>query len=478
MRSFWLGVSSVLRVGSLALAFAVLAAACSDDVQGPSSDPQPPPASYLPPEIVAWLRSHARPFATAQPGGGSEDLEFLRDVIGDARIVALGEATHGTRDFFQMKHRILEFLVEEMGFNTFAIEATWPEANRVNDFVHTGRGDPVVLLSGLYFWTVATEEVRDMILWMRDHNRDPGSGPTVSFYGFDMQYPGMAIHNVLTYLEAVDAGAVPRASDAYACLLPFSNGPDGSFAAPPDAYATMSAGYRDACLDALREVHALLLERREAYEAASSAPAFAKAVRSARLAVQFEELQSQRIQPAAALRDRFMAENVLWLLEQAGPDAKIVLWAHNGHVADDPYYGGGGSMGHHLRAACGDDMVIAGFDFYMGEFQAVTRTDAGTLAGLNVQWVEPPPGDSYEHYFRAPGIERFALDLRGVPLDTPATSWLAGPRPMRFIGASFNRNLQQFSFQSVSLPRRFDLVFYFENTEAARGLYRRFPDSW
>ncbi len=110
------------------------------------SSPTPPPG----PEI-AWLRENAVEFRTAEPGGDYADLMPLEQIIGNARVVALGEATHGTREFFQMKHRILEFLVREMGFTTFGIEATWAEANRVNDYVHTGVGDPAVLLSNLYF---------------------------------------------------------------------------------------------------------------------------------------------------------------------------------------------------------------------------------------------------------------------------------------------------------------------------------------
>lgn len=186
------------------LTLAATVAACSDDSVGPSSGVAP---DSVAPEIRNWLRSEVHPFDTAEPGGGTGDLDFLRDMIGSARVVALGEATHGTHEFVAMKHRVLEFLVEEMGFNTFALEATWLESNGVNDFVHTGQGDPLVLLSGLYFWTCCPEEVLDMVEWMREHNRSPGNAPLVSFYGFDMQYPGMAIHNVLQFMGEVDITA-------------------------------------------------------------------------------------------------------------------------------------------------------------------------------------------------------------------------------------------------------------------------------
>ena len=109
-------------------------------------------------------------------------------------MVALGENTLGTRDFVEMKALILRFLVEEMEFDAFAIEATFPESERLDRYVRTGEGDSARLLTGLYFWTWRTESVLEMIEWMRSHN---ASGGDVGFYGFDMQFPGMAMWNVI-----------------------------------------------------------------------------------------------------------------------------------------------------------------------------------------------------------------------------------------------------------------------------------------
>jgi erythromycin esterase-like protein len=160
----------------------------------PTIDPQVRDAA------AEWLRANAIPFETTEPGSGFGDLMPLKELIGDARIVALGEATHGTHEFFQMKHRLVEFLVEEMGFNIFVIEANWPEANLVNGYVRTCEGDEVTLLAGLYFWTWNTQEVLDMIRWMCIRNQDPGDAPEVSFVGFDMQFQDEAIANVTSYL--------------------------------------------------------------------------------------------------------------------------------------------------------------------------------------------------------------------------------------------------------------------------------------
>lgn len=140
--------------------------------------------------VTEWIRTNAIRLQTPVAGHGFADMQPLKKVIGDARIVSLGEATHGTREFFQLKHRMLEFLATEMGFSIFSIEANMPEAYKLNDYVLNGTGDPVKLIKGMYFWTWDTQEVLDMVLWMREFNKS-GKG-RVEFTGFDMQTPAVA----------------------------------------------------------------------------------------------------------------------------------------------------------------------------------------------------------------------------------------------------------------------------------------------
>src|SRR5205085_9395469 len=129
-------------------------------------------------------------------------MQPLKKVVGDARIVALGEATHGTREFFQLKHRMLEFLATQMGFTIFSIEASMPEAYRLNDFVLNGTGDPAKLIKGMYFWTWDTQEVLDMVMWMREFNKS-GKG-RVEFTGFDMQTPNVAAQIASEFVAKAD----------------------------------------------------------------------------------------------------------------------------------------------------------------------------------------------------------------------------------------------------------------------------------
>jgi erythromycin esterase-like protein len=178
---------------TLALALLLWPTAVSSNA--PTSDP-----------VVTWMKRTAKPFDTCAPRDDQRDLAFLDKLVGNAHIVALGEGTHGTSEFFQMKHRIVRYLATKKGFTVFAIEANMPEAYRVNDYVLTGRGDAKSLLNGMYFWTWNTQEVLDMIEWMRAYNA-AGKG-RIQFTGFDMQTPDTAAAIVRRALARVDTTAV------------------------------------------------------------------------------------------------------------------------------------------------------------------------------------------------------------------------------------------------------------------------------
>jgi len=424
----------------------------------PSADTQPGPSDVA----VSWLRQEAVPFDWIDPREPLDDLEPFRQMIGDARVVALGEATHGTREFFQMKHRFLRFLAERMGFTAFAIEATWPEANRLDDYVRLGQGDPAVLLSGLYFWTWNTESVLTMIRWMRTF--DEGGG-VLGFYGFDMQYPGMAIDNIERFVHAVDPASDAEFWQYLECLAQYANDARGRFPSP--GYAEQPVSYREACRQDLQWVEQTLVAREAAYSQASSPDAWARAVQSARVALQYEGSKAGR-----STRDEAMAANALWLLDQLGPRGKIVLWAHNAHVANLP-----GMMGRDLRDALGDDLVVVGFSFGRGSLTAVGM-EGSTYTGLATHTTGEPIGLSYEDHFQASGLPRFLLDLRNRDPQSPATSWLAGPRSFRSIGSVYDASKPDAYWYQSRLPDEFDIIVYIEDTTASFVLPFQYPSGF
>ncbi len=162
--------------------------------------------------VIDWIHSHAVLLKTPEAGNDFDDMRQLRALIGQAQIVSLGEATHGSREFFQLKHRMLEFLASELGFSIFSIEANMPEAYRLNDYVLEGKGDPAQLLRGMYFWTWDTEEVLAMIRWMHTFNRS-GKG-RIQFTGFDMQTSTVAASIVRDFTARYDAPFLPGVDEA------------------------------------------------------------------------------------------------------------------------------------------------------------------------------------------------------------------------------------------------------------------------
>jgi erythromycin esterase-like protein len=182
-------VATVFKWGRTVLLLFLLAV-----VTAQTTPDQPPPTE--------WIRSHAIALQTVEAGHGFDDMQPLAKIVGDSRIVALGEATHGTHEFFQLKHRMLEFLASQKGFTIFSIEANMPEAYRLNDFVLNGKGNPKQLLKGMYFWTWDTEEVLNMILWMREFNSSRKG--RIEFTGFDMQTPNVAMDTVRQFLLGRD----------------------------------------------------------------------------------------------------------------------------------------------------------------------------------------------------------------------------------------------------------------------------------
>ena len=188
---------------------------------------------------VAWLRKNAIPIQTVEAGHGFADLRPLGLVVGDARIVELGEATHGTREFFQLKHRLIEYLATQKGFTIFSIEANMPEAYRLNDYVLHGTGDPKELLKGMYFWTWNTQEVLDMILWMREFNQS-GKGH-IEFTGFDMQTPTVSMETVRKFISHHDPAYFSATVDPLYTELQRVQPPQSGFAVATASFPAQPA---------------------------------------------------------------------------------------------------------------------------------------------------------------------------------------------------------------------------------------------
>jgi erythromycin esterase len=413
---------------------------------------------------LSWLRRHAIPLTTVEAGHRFADLQPLKPVIGGARIVAMGEATHGTREFFQLKHRLLEFLVTEMGFTTFAMEANWPESLAVNDYVLHGRGDPAKVLAGLQFWTWNTEEVLDLIRWMRRYNEDGSHETKVTFAGFDAQFTALASTTINEYLTRVDPALAAEIAPRLAL-----------FEQEPRDYSAVSEADADTLRATAQDLAARLRTEERTYVARSTFQEWRFACQHACILRQVDEQRRAGNDAKARYlsRDRAMAENVAWLMEDEGPRSKMAVWAHNGHVARDPrgiFDGTAESMGMHLARRFDPELVVVGFAFGEGAFQAVV-TEANNRRPIREVTIGPPPDESLDAVLARTGIPVFVVDLRRV--DDDVAPWLREPCVTREIGAFFESPEEM--CETIVPAARYDLLAFIARTTRARPNPRLTP---
>lgn len=205
--------------------------------------------------LVGRLEDHVVPVERTASGGGMEDLKPLADVFADRRVVGFGEATHGTKEFFQLKHRLVRFLVTELDFRLFGLEANFSETLAIDDYVVSGEGDPEAALDGIYFWTWNTEEMLALIEWLRRYNEGQPLAEKVRFYGFDCQYTRGPARALGTFFERVDADYLDEIEDGIRLLASGRVGDD------PDELAMAATVAADP--------KARLADREDAYRSAT-----------------------------------------------------------------------------------------------------------------------------------------------------------------------------------------------------------------
>lgn len=410
-------------------------------------------------QVISWLRNHALTFDLLERDLNFADISDLKRLVGTARIVALGEATHGTRESLILAQAMLRMLVGEMGFNIVAVEAPWAEAALLNDYLQTGQGNPVKLLGNLRFWNWYTHEALGLVEWLRAYNRKANPGAGVSFHGFDMQFPSRVMRNVVAYLQDVDPAFAERATINYDRFRQYADARD-SYAAyvnsPPETKARCRAG--------LQEVYEELRDSYTRLKMLSGPGRLDQTLQCARLVLQAESLfSSTGVRRHNALRDRYMAENVSWLLSHAGQDARMLIYGHNVHVAKAAYIPGMHSMGSHLQRRYNKELLVIGHSFYEGNFVAFGH-DTASGPTIGTYQTLPPPEDSYERYLHKAGIPAMFVDLRHLDDSTPVGAELSRSRRFRFIGASYLSPELNNQYAEVSLPAMFDVIAYLEMT--------------
>jgi erythromycin esterase-like protein len=414
--------------------------------------------------------------------GSEGDYDALLELVGDARLVLLGEASHGTHEFYRERARITKRLIEERGFTAVAVEGDWPDADRVSRYVQGvgDDGDAEEALRGFRrfpTWMWRNAEVLDFVGWLRAHNEQlPSAQGAVGFYGLDLYSLGASMEAVVSYLEEVDPPAAVRARERYECLHPFAQDSSGYGQA-------MLLGVSEPCRR--RALEQLVELRRRAGEYLSSDGLVAEdrhflAEQNATVVANAEEYYRTMFGgPEASwnLRDRHMADTLDQLqvhLARHGGDGKIVVWEHNSHVGDarstEMAQRGELNLGQLMRERHAHDAVLVGFSTYTG-----TVTAASDWGGeAERKRVRPALEDSYEALLHATGIPAFLLcPLRG----SASNAALREPRLQRAIGVIYRpESERQSHWFAACVPQQFDALVHIDVTRAVEPLER--TGSW
>jgi protein-L-isoaspartate(D-aspartate) O-methyltransferase len=409
------------------------------------------------------IREVAEPF----PDIEAVELGPLLDRIGKAQVVLLGEATHGTSEFYQMRARITRELVERFGFTIVAVEADWPDAARVDHYI---RGTPISSGAEKAFtrfpvWMWRNQEVHDFVEWLRDHNEHIEELESrVGFYGLDLYSLTSSIHAVLRYLELVDPVAARIARERYGCLSPWQTDP------ATYGRAVLTGRFR-ACEDEVVGMLRDLLARHLEYTSADG-DRFLDAIQNARLvasAEQYYRIMYYGSVESWNLRDRHMFDTLKLILGFRGPDARAVVWEHNSHVgnaaATEMGARGEFNVGQLCRENFGLDAFLVGFGTDHGRVAAASDWDGP----MEIKEVRPAHAESYERLCHDSGVEAFLLHLR-EPARDEVLDELLPPRLERAIGVIYRPETELAShyFQAV-LPRQFDEYVWFDETGAVRS---------
>lgn len=412
------------------------------------------------PSVARLLRETVEPL---QGGVDDADVGALLERIGDARVVLIGEATHGTSEFYALRAHITKALIRSKGFTIVAAEADWPDAARLHRYARSLPPSPVPewrSFARFPTWMWRNHEVAGFVEWLREWNT--GHAP-VGFYGLDLYSMYRSIQLVVDYLDRVDPEAARTARQRYGCLTPWEG--------DPAVYgrAAVSGRYRTCEAEAVAMLRDLLA--REIDYASRDGEHFLDAVGNARVVANAEAYYRAMYYGGDASwnrRDQHMFETLESLLRFHGPQSKAILWEHNSHLGDAAAtqmgVQGQLNVGHLCRQAFGDRAYLIGFG-----------TDHGTVAAahdwdgpMEVMRVRPSHPQSYERLCHDSERPAFLLPLR-TPAREDVRAELMAPRLERAIGVVYrpDTELQSHYFHAV-LPLQFDEYVWIDQTRAVR----------
>ena len=393
-------------------------------------------------KIISQLNSIVVPLNSVELYSDYDGLDYLGKRTKHAKIVALGEVTHGSSEIFKMKTKIARYLIETCGFNVFAMEANMPEAYRLNDYVLRGKGDPKKLLAGMIFWTWNTQEVLDFIKWMRKYNVNHSK--KVMFAGFDMQYYSGAISELRRICIDCKAEYIVKSLNDLEVNLDKRNQVRNY---KITHYTKKEWQYFR------KEVYTLREFGNKNIKDPADKTWFLQCVRIIEQSITFS-----RNLKNMDYRDKCMAENLLWIANNTA-GSKIITWAHNWHIQKK-----GKVMGYYISKQIKQKYMVIGFAVNIGEYTALHLK---TLK-LSVYSLRTPPTNSYEYYLHLVGKPLFLLDFKRLNLNAESGKLFKKKLKFRSLGSVFYPR----EFYRQSIIGCFDMLVFIEKSSPTKLLQK------
>ncbi len=416
-------------------------------------------------ELPDLIRQSAEPL----PDIDDDRFGAFFDKFGDARVVCLGEASHGTSEFYRARAEISKRLISHHGFNIVAVEADWPDAATIDRYIRhrEPREGEQKAFERFPTWMWRNREFDAFIRWMRRHNHGREYADMTGFYGLDLYNMSMSMRAVIDFLEEEDPEAAKVAKQRYGCLDPWADEPQRYGAmALYEGYAQCEAPVTQMLMDLMqRQFEGMSEECDEWLDAAANA-------RVVKNAEAYYRVMYRGAAESWNLRDTHMFETLEQLLDAKGPNSKAIVWAHNSHIGNAAYTEMGQVRGEHnigqlVKERLDARARLVGFGTHTGTVAAADDWDEP----MQIKAVNPSLPDSYERVAHESRLGRFLLDLRPEEIGRDIREALMEPRLERFIGVIYRPDTERWShYSQCILPRQYDGWVWFDETKAVTPL--------
>ena len=407
----------------------------------------------------------------AEPLPDIDDPAFgaMFDRFGDARIVLLGEASHGTSEFYRARGAISRRLIEHHGFNVVAVEADWPDAATIDRTVRhrEWRSGELIAFQRFPTWMWRNREFDSFVHWLRSHNSRLAYDRMCGFYGLDLYNLSGSMQAVIDFLDEKDPELSEVAHRRYGCLEPWADN--------PAAYGRHSLleGYARCEVGVVRMLKDLLQKQIDCF--GEECDEWLDAAANARLVKDAEAYYRVMYRGSAEswnLRDTHMFDTLNMILDAKGPNSKAIVWAHNSHIGNAAYTDMGQrrgelNIGQLVQERFDARARLIGFGTHSGTVAAADDWDEP----MKIKRVRPSLPESYERVSHDTGLSRFLLDMREGDIGRDVKEALSEPRLERFIGVIYRPDTERWSHYSEAiLPRQFDAWVWFDETNAVTPL--------